>query len=138
VGLKIKPVKNHIALLFAFMVMALGLGTALYSYKKINLARASLSWPQIPARIISSEVKATERTAERKRAYTTYRADIAFSYKINGTEFTSHQAVIDQPEKTFAADAKALVARFPAGKSVMAHYNPANNFEAVLESGISP
>jgi|1185.fasta_scaffold240934_2 hypothetical protein len=127
--------KRQVALFFAFILMALGLALALHSLKKINLARASLNWPSVPARIISSEVKATTRTGEKKRVYTTYRADISFVYTVNGKEFNSHEPSIDQPEKTFATDAKALVAKYPAGKSATARYNPADVFEAVLEPG---
>jgi hypothetical protein len=127
--------KTPVALFFAFVVMSFGLGLALYSYKSINLARASLRWPSVPARIVSSEVKATERTGEKKHVYTTYRADISFVYTLNGKEYTGHQPSIDQPEKSFATDAKALVARYPAGKSVTARYNPSDIFEAILEPG---
>src|SRR3954465_202629 len=120
--------KPQVAMFFAFVIMALGLGLALSTFKKISLSRASLNWPSVPARIISSEVKATERTGEKKRLYTTYRADISFVYTVNGKEYSSRQPSIDQPEKTFATDAKALVAKYPAGKSASARYNPADVF----------
>jgi hypothetical protein len=127
--------KPQVAMFLAFVIMAMGLGLALSTFKKINLARASLHWPSVPARIISSQVKATERTGEKKRVYRTYRADISFVYTVNGKEYNGRQPSIDQPEKTFATDAKALVAKYPAGKSVTARYNPADVFEAVLEPG---
>ena len=129
--------KTQVPFVFSFAVMVIGLGVALYSFKQINLARGSHNWPGVPAKIISSEVKATQREAEKKRVYTTLSADIAFQYTVNGKEFTSNLTMIDQPPKTFSTDAQTLVQKYPAGSTVLAHYNPQNPSQALLETGVS-
>ncbi|MDB6034040.1 MAG: hypothetical protein JWM16_4378 [Verrucomicrobiales bacterium] len=129
--------KTQVPLVFSLALMVIGLGLALYSFKQISLGKGSLNWPAVPATVVSSAVKATERVGEKKRVYTTYSADIAFHFTVDGKEFTSNLAMVDQPPKTFATDAQALVQRYPAGSTTMAHYNPQNPSEAVLETGVA-
>jgi hypothetical protein len=129
--------KTQVPVVFSLALMIIGLGVALYSFKQISLARGSYNWPSVPAKIVSSEVKATQREAEKKRVYTTYSADIAFQYTVNGKEFTSNLAMIDQPPKTFSTDAQTLVQKYPPGSTVMAHYNPQNPNQAILEMGVA-
>src|SRR4051812_24644963 len=129
--------KTQVPFVFSLALMVIGLGLALYTFKQISLGKGSLNWPAVPATIDSSEVKATERVGEKKRVYTTYSADIAFHFTVSGKEFTSNMAMIDQPPKTFAADAQALVQKYPAGSTAMAHYNPQNPTEAVLETSVA-
>jgi hypothetical protein len=129
--------KTQVPFAFSLALMVIGLGSALYSFKQISLAKGSLNWPAVPATVVSSEVKATERVGEKKRVYTTYSANIAFRFTLNGKEFNSNMVMVDQPPKTFATDAQALVQKYPAGSSAMAHYNPQNPTEAVLETGVA-
>lgn len=122
-------------LVFSLAIMVIGLGLALYSYNQIILAKGSANWRTVPAEVISSKVKSTQREGEKKRTYTTYSADISYRYKVNGQEFTSSQVMIEQPPKTFSADAEKLVQQFPPGQTVVAHYDPLNPSQAILISG---
>jgi hypothetical protein len=121
----------------AFIIMAIGLAVALYSFTRINKAKASENWPTTPAEVVSSEVRATERSEARQVSNTTYRAEISFRYKVNGKEHISDQLMIDQPEKSYAKDVQTIVENFPVGKTVLAHYNPRHPSDAVLEIGAS-
>jgi hypothetical protein len=129
--------RTQVPLVFSLAIMVIGLCVALYSYKQISLARGSINWRTVPAEILSSKVKVSQQEAEKKRTYTVYSANISFRYTVNGQEFTSNHAMVDQPAKTFSRDAEALVAKFPPGKTVMAHYDPANPSYAILETGAS-
>jgi hypothetical protein len=128
--------KTQVPFIFSFALMVIGLGVALYSYKQMSLGKGSLTWPAVPAKIVSSDVKTTQREAEKKRVYTAYTADITFHYSVNGKEFNSNLAMVDQPPKTFGPDARALVQKYPVGSTAVAHYNPQNPSQAVLEVGV--
>lgn len=128
----------NVPLIFALVFVILGLVVSLISYRRLSVGRASTNWPSVPGQIISSEVKTIEHVAERKRAYVTYRAEISFGYDVNGRHWVSSQPLIDQPEKTYAAEARALVAKYPAGAGVRVYYDPANPSLSVLERGALP
>lgn len=127
--------RTQVPLVFSLAMMVIGLGVALYSYKQINLAKGSANWRSVPAEVVSSKVKATQREGEKKRTYTTYTADISYRYKVNGQEFTSNQVMVEQPAKTFSEDAEELVQQFPPGRTVVAHYDPLNPSQAILLTG---
>lgn len=101
-----------------------------------RLATASQAWPQTPAKVVSAELRTTD-IAEGKFATTGYSATVEFEYAVAGVSrrgATSRHC--DRPTEN-RSDAEARLARYPAGASVVARYDPGDPERAVLEAGHS-
>jgi hypothetical protein len=100
--------------------------------------KAAASWPTTPGRITRSRVvEETETTRDddgRERTSTTYRPDIRFTYRVDDADYSSQSWKPGMIVSTNSVkSAETVVARYPAGRSVAVHYDPAHPDHAVLE-----
>jgi len=115
------------ALLFIwFVIGVVGLCIFLYGQYQLTRARASVRWPLVDGKIITSQVQ-----SHHGEDGTTYSADIEYSYTVNEKQFKSDVIVIGGHDYGSSA-----VERYPLGKSVTVAYNPVKTHQAVLEPGV--
>lgn len=121
-----------VGLLIGGLLAAGGWFTAFSIGKPLrDRAAASVAWPTADGRINRAEI---ERFKERGK--TLYSADVAYEYAIDGRTY--------QGDRVWFGDAgrssdqrvwQRAVERYPAGKAVKVHYDPADPGESVLEPG---
>ncbi|HEU5396215.1 MAG TPA: DUF3592 domain-containing protein [Verrucomicrobiae bacterium] len=69
------------------------------------------------------------------RGSDTYSPEIWYSYHVAGMGYTGKKISIGQMSSS-SGYAQGVVGRYPVGKQVTVHYNPADPAEAVLETGV--
>jgi hypothetical protein len=100
---------------------------------RARIGTASQDWPTAPATFVAGTVK---HTGSASRPQTpSFKVAIRYTYLVNGTaHFSNEISAVARGFRT-RADAQAFVDGYPKSKLV-AHYNPANPSEAVLEPGV--
>ena len=94
------------------------------AYKKVQLSKASASWPTVPGVVTAAEqTKVGWRMQPR----------VTFSYNVDGKAYSSTKV-------SFAAgvsktEIEPILSRYPVSQSVQVHYQPGNPAVAVLEAG---
>jgi hypothetical protein len=117
-----------------------GLLVMLYAARSIARARASTSWPVVEAMVTRSDVFTRKSTSTgRNQAvsatmYEHYPA-VWYEYEVQGQRYRSKRIIFFRTNYT-RSDAEVAVARYPIGRPVTAHFNPANPKVAVLEPGL--
>ncbi len=93
--------------------------------------KASLQWPTVSGKIMQSEeVYVPGRNSG------DYRADIAYTYEVNGTRHVSHQISLWSANLGgYGGVTGAFVRNHPSGSTVDVRYDPANPKNAVLVPG---
>lgn len=115
------------ALLFIWAIVAtIGLLLVVYGHSQRERAKASLEWPVVQGRIITSEV-----TSHTDEDGTTYSADIEYVYTVEGIEHHSNTVVFGG----HSYSANQAVSLYPLGKTVSVSYDPGKPKRAVLEPG---
>jgi len=109
---------------------ALLLGVGLFALQRYRAAKA---WPQVPAVIEASEV-VSERRFEDGRFY---RPVVRYRYATPSGSFDGDK--LSTADRLYPKEeaARRVAARYPAGSTVLARYNPVDPAEAVLERGAS-
>ena len=117
------------ALLFIWSVVGtIGILIVLYGEYKLKQARASVEWPTVPGRIVTSEVDShTDDEGQ-----TSYSSDIEYVYTVEGIEYQSDVVVLGGHEY----DVHRTVGRYPVGLAVEVSYDPGKPRRAVLEPGV--
>jgi hypothetical protein len=120
----------------AALLVAAGSFAAYFVQRRAS--KASASWPTTQGQIICSRV--VEKTARSRdddgdeREDTTYRPDIRFAYRVDGTNYATDTwkpgGSVGSGSSKYA---EKIVARYAAGQSVFVFYNPAHPDVAVLE-----
>ena len=116
------------ALLFIWAIVAtIGLVLVLCGQFQRRRAKASLDWPVVPGRIVTSEV-----TSHTDEGSTTYSADIEYVYSVEGIEYRSNTMVFGG----HSYGAQQAVSLYPLGKTVSVSYDPRKPKRAVLKPGV--
>ena len=105
-----------------------------YAIRMAGKARESSSWPSTEGEIAHSAVLSQTDTTANDNSTTTYKADISYRYKVNGTNYSSSRISLVDFAST-SARAQSTVGRYPDKSTVQVYYNPSNFAEAVLEPG---
>jgi hypothetical protein len=97
-------------------------------------AAASVAWPATDGRITGSRVERVKSKKEGGGA--TYTADITYEYALDGRTFEGDRVWFgDDYSASDASAFRAAVGRYPVGRAVKVHYDPAEPAESVLEPG---
>ena len=103
---------------------------AVRAHRLISLHQRVLAWPSVPGVVVRSKLR--EKTDGEG---TSYRAELACTYSAGGQRCTTTRHTegmsFSQPEQS----ARALVAAFPAGRTVEIRVNPQDVAEGVLVTG---
>lgn len=119
------------AIVFSLFTVAGVADLSLNFVKPMCRLAASKNWTETPCDVISSRVQ-TFRKQPR------YRADILYSYRVNGQEYKSSQYAIYSRGSRDSATELAVVGRFPSGTSAVCYVNPNDPLDAVLSRTVSP
>lgn len=118
-------------LVVAVSLMALGVWS-------IRRRRASARWPRVPGRILEARVTSSESRSRDDNGFdqkhTVYRPVIRYEYQVQGVAQQSEQLDPGGVVWMGQAAAEAVVARYPAGKTVEVLQDPANPANSFLES----
>lgn len=96
-------------------------------------AAASTAWPTTDGRITASRVERVKQGGDRKASFT---ADITYEYALDGRTLEGDRVWFgDDYSASDASAFRAAVDRYPVGKAVKVHYDPAEPAESVLEPG---
>ena len=117
------------ALLFIWSIVGtIGIMIVLYGEYKLKQSRASVEWPTVPGRIVTSEVDShTDDEGQ-----TSYSSDIEYVYTVEGIEYQSDVVVLGGHEY----NVHHTVGRYPVGLAVKVAYDPGKPRRAVLEPGV--
>ena len=108
---------------------ALTMGAGLAGYFVVlrpkQIGAATFEWPEVPCRILESEVQRHENT---------HQFEVVYQYEVDGRSYQSDQAAVglyasssDQPFE--------FAQRFPADSETVCYVDPADPFHAVLVQG---
>lgn len=121
--------------LFALgMLWLFGLGL-----KNVWRGLESRNWPVADAVVARVEMtSSTTRDTDTRRRSTTYHADLGFRYTVGGTEHVTDQVRWGQTLGSGdPAEAVVLALRYPEGRKVTVHYDPAKPSDAVVRPGLT-
>ena len=111
-----------------------GLGVALWGFIVLQKQRASYHWPATRGMIVHSERVYVPGGGSSSSSH--YRADMTYSYKVNGTRYISHQISLWSADLSdYGDENKTFVANHPKGSVVDVYYDPGNPANAVLIPG---
>ena len=115
--------------LWIFIIAGMGiLGAGVW-----NLVRSvrSESWPTAPGLVLSSRMEQHHS----HKGGTSYSASIGYDYVVAATHFDGTRVAFGSMSAS-AAYARAILDRFPVGKTVPVYYSPGDPQDSVLEPGI--
>jgi hypothetical protein len=125
---------NAVGVLISLVFVAIGLGLFLYAWSVSAKAQQSPSWPSTDGVISHSAVLLQMQQAANSTNTATYKADLAYRYKVHGREFSCGRVTFIDFSST-TARAQGLVNQYPNGAAVTVYFNPRNPADAVLEPG---
>jgi hypothetical protein len=138
-GTEIHGVSMSVALpsLFSLVFMCIGAVILSYAGKVAAKAKRSLSWPSVEGEIAHSAVLYQTQRSLTQDTSNTYKADIAYRYKVKGRNYSSSSIALLDLATSSSGRAQTLVNRYPDKSKVDVYYDPANPADAVLEPGSS-
>ena len=96
-------------------------------------AKAGAAWPVVPGKVVQSGTE-SYRVRVSRNVVTSWAPVVEYAYTVNGHEYRSRQIRLDDSSGGGSnADAKKIAARYPEGRAVEVHYDPANPGHAALE-----
>jgi hypothetical protein len=101
---------------------------------RVRIGTASQDWPTAPATFVAGTVKHIGSASRPQTS--SFKVVIRYTYLVNGTAHSSEEISAAARGFRTRADAQAFLDGYPKSKLV-AHYNPANPWEAVLEPGLA-
>jgi hypothetical protein len=115
-----------VVLLICAVAFGVG-GVVFYSFARRveRQGNASRSWPTVPGRVLSSEIRRGQKG--------NISPAITYRYAIAGKDYTGTRASF--AGTTGQAESSRLVNAFPVGAAVSVAYDPADPASAVLEVG---
>jgi hypothetical protein len=120
--------------LFSLVFVIIGAVILRFAMKTAERARQSESWPSTEGEIAHSATLYQTDTTATSNGVATYKADIAYRYKVRGANYSSSKvALLDLASSS--GRAQSMVERYPDKSKVQVYYNPADPSEAVLEPG---
>ncbi|MBL8843059.1 MAG: DUF3592 domain-containing protein [Planctomycetes bacterium] len=129
-----RPLPRVAIVLALLMVTGTTLALGIIGTRALLDARASQAWPAVEGRITESRVEVgTKRVGGRRRSDRD--AVIRYDYVVDGRALQGDAVTVGGIE---ADDADAMVERYPVGRSVPVHYDPAEPTRAALEVGVLP
>ncbi len=90
-------------------------------------AKASASWPTTPGIL--------QKVAVREDSVNRYFAEVAYTYSVNGQEYTGSRISASDGEYNVRDGAVQAIAGLQTGKTVDVHYNPTNPNHSVIRAG---
>jgi len=125
---------NAVGVLMSLVFIAIGLGMLYYARSVSAKAQQSLSWPSTEGIISHSAVLQQMPQTANSNDAVTYKADVAYRYKVRGRDFSSERITLADFSST-TGRAQDIVNRYPDGAPITVYYNPVDPSDALLEPG---
>ncbi len=124
-----------ICLAIFLIFVAIGAYQVWRALQERKLAKACVGWPTAGGEVLVSQVE-VRKHYDRKRRTTsyTYCPIIRYAYEAGGVRRESSSVRFGQSETGGKGWAERLVAKYPAGSSLVARYDPADPTTSVLET----
>lgn len=125
------------AMIFGAVAVLVGGYFGYKGARQLQYARASNSWPTVQGTVLSSRVESHRKTSGRKHRHrkTVYRADVRYSYTVDGNPFTSNVVWFGQGESSSRSRAAEIVRYYRPGAKVQVFYKPSDPGVAALRPG---
>jgi hypothetical protein len=134
--------KNVLLALFSAVGVILAVSGGVFliqSIRKLLEAVASKNWPSTPGKVVSSEVKQSERKLQSdsgpEKTVTVYEVHIRYEYSVKNVVFSGIDVSEGPSSTTDRAWAEARVAQFPRGKEMPVYYSPKDPTRSLLVPG---
>jgi hypothetical protein len=99
-------------------------------------AKETLRWPTTEGVIDYSQVGSAQERDSDGYMRTMYFAQLKYSYKVNGSQYSSDKYEISKYRSTSRDSFVEIVKQYPAGSNVTVYYNPKDFNEAILKPGV--
>ena len=119
-----------IGLLFIAIGAVIG-GWAVHQRRR---AAASRTWPEVPARIVSSYMVTEEDRDSDGDEVTWYVPKVRYVYDVGGATYEADRIHFGSARRARERDAMAVVESYPAGRTVNVRVDPANPNTATIET----
>jgi len=114
------------------LVWAGGFGYA--HHRAASKAKASETWPVVPGKVLSTEVRVEESNDNDGGSTTWYNPIVEYAYSVAGAEHQGRRLRFGNPRSASRKKADAAIAPYSAGATVPVRYNPEDPKECVLET----
>jgi hypothetical protein len=121
--------------LMTICVTLMGLFCVMMYWANKRRVRKASAWPVLPGKIVTSKTESFMMTRGNNSGHVRmYRAVIEYAYDVNGKEYHSTQLAYGGEIATGSkAKAEERAKRYPVGKEVQVHCDPADPTSAVLK-----
>lgn len=118
---------------------AAGLVMSLFLVANLRTAMAAARWPTATGTILSSVAEPHRILASRGQGQTVtvWSPVVEYSYRVQDRDYHGTRLAFGADVAGAQARAEATVARYPAGRTVTVHFDPANPSSAVLEPHVA-
>ena len=128
-----------VAKFFITVIMTIAGFVVLFKFglPQYQKAKESPNWPTVNGIITASSVESRIEKSN-KKSKIMYSANINFTYKVNGRDFTAHDSYLGSSSTSSSnqSDARNIVNKYPKGKTVQVFYDPKEPFIGILEPGV--
>ncbi len=127
-----KPGKANPIILGLLFIVIGGFVFFMWGLPPMQYANTSKNWPSVQGKITRSEVDTYMKDGQ-----TQYLPDIAYTYTVEGRNYTSSKVTVgDPPYTSNISPAKRLQAEYPVGEEVTVYYDPEVHSSSTLKTGI--
>ncbi len=120
--------------IFPWVFVLIG-GVLLYAGNQARSSAKSMAdWARTEGHVISSVVESTQYGSSLTTS-PSYHAVIVYEYRVGERVFHGMRLGVGEHAFRRAAEAQAVVTRYPVGRAVTVYFNPFSVTEAVLEPG---
>ncbi len=123
-----------------FPLLFLGVGLILFTVGAYQIYHGmeSTAWPTVRGVITVAELgKHIDRDLDNNSTDTTYSADISYDYLVDDQAYVNGSVHFGSMSSSDPSMARAMLQRYPVGKTVTVFYNPERPQQAVLEPGVA-
>jgi hypothetical protein len=118
---------------FVIFATCFGLVVFLFFIASFRRSRSAADWPLVRGKVLisSSERIRSNDSGSARKSYTPV---VEYGYRVNDVDYVSRQIKLGIVLSAGEAYAKKVASRYPKGREVDVHYDPANPSNAALEN----
>jgi hypothetical protein len=117
------------------IVILVGIGLFLLGFKQSQKSRAARSWPKAPGIISSAALRSDNSSSDPEMA--TVSLALEYRFTVSGQEYVGHKIQFVERVYSTNRQAKAALAKYPAGCPVEVFFDPQNPANCILKQGNS-
>jgi hypothetical protein len=132
-------VRGWILLAFSVLMVAVGVNNLTKGDRLATKAAESASWPATDGVVKTAEfVEHKQMIPVGRRGRSTYQAELAYDYSVNGKQLTGHQIRLAGDSSSFQDGPKEDLKKYPVSANVKVFYSPTDPADSILEPGVAP